>query len=275
MSIDTPDNSKRYAAKFLNPTSGTEIHSPFTPLSESEGFPRDRFGNRFIKSSLSYLDRDNRAMHAGLLISRDGESFIKSHRGILTELDKGLVLLETDQNQNQSGRPERVILENDRTLEVLSEEGNQSHVYLLTTNGERYVVKTSRTNRFPNFTQPFVNEMLQCQAIAIDLTEELDKLGVEMPKFLFASGQVGCRRFEEGSSPSPEELMLIARPLLVPLSGYIKNQQAAGSSLWKGIKFEPVLKIENFIRKTNGNLVWVDPLFHEDPEDPFNHSKSF
>ena len=63
---------------------------------------RDKFGNRiFTSPEFAYQDREHHLNKAGLLVSQEGEVFIKSHPGLLKNLDHTLVVAQKDNDPNK------------------------------------------------------------------------------------------------------------------------------------------------------------------------------
>lgn len=230
---------------------------------------RDRFGNRlFTSSNLSYSDREGNAVKAGILISKEGEEFIKSNPGIMNDIDTGLRHFSSVGYAPTSGI---FTVGEGRTMRYLSS-GWQSSVCLLEVNGEKYVVKTGRNQKqTENSSQPYINEMLQVQALDLDLGSKLAEIGVRMPKFMFASGQVSCAKFEEGVTPKGDEIAALAPTLATLVRNYIREEKKK-TELWKNITPDTIeglmsrpfsyLKAKNFIKKPDGTKVWIDPLYY-------------
>ncbi|MBI2626738.1 MAG: hypothetical protein HYW77_00635 [Parcubacteria group bacterium] len=233
---------------------------------------RDRFGNRLFRSpDLSYFDRDYDAIKASLLLSPFGERLIKSYPGLLKEIERGLIEIENTFQEGTMKPKEWVDLSSGAKLKALTR-GGQSKVYVLEIGEEKYILKTEvpKMRHFGDVSQPYINEMLQAQSIEADLREELNKLGIKMPTFLFASGQVSCIKFENGTEPSQEEVLAKASKLVELLVGYIKKKQIEKDELWKNIRIDlanrlkMAIKTDNFIKKDDGSYVWIDPFYYED-----------
>lgn len=232
-------------------------------------------GNRiFTSPNLAYYDREEDLVKAAILVSSEDESFIKKHRGILNLIDKGLRLMEHSLEPGTFKERNEVVLEEGIEIKRISR-GGQSNVYLLTVDGEKYVIKTHIPRKIGSgdVRQPYINEMLQVQLLKRDLGNELEKLGVVLPTFLFASGQVVCVKFEEGERPEEHELINILPPLVEKIRNYIANQIRQGNSLFQNIDLDLVsdlerkIKVENFIKRPDGKFVLIDPFFYYDPED--------
>lgn len=310
--IDTPGIEQGNLHK--NPD--TSVLEHFVPIvNEGVSIQRDRFGNRIFKSpSFSYYDREGRETKAALLISPEGEEFIKANRSILKDIARGLKDLDSrfdpqadDQRldkliaenqkvflygpQTESAKLlarfksesrlqplARIDLGNGRKMEIPAGTfGRQSRIHILTIGSEKYVIKIRKTieGAGRDFSQPYINEMLQCQAIAVDLKPQLDQAGIEMARFLFASGQISCSRFEEGAGSTFDELKPKARIFLPALYDYIEKQHVNGISLWRNVKQDIgniqnvnspnfYIATHNFITRKDGKFVCIDPLAYFD-----------
>ena len=239
---------------------------------------RDRFGNRlFLSENLAYLDRHENPTKAGILISGEGEDFLKKHSGILKKLDSCLADVDAKDFYSVAIGDEIELKRYDH--------GGQSNVYLLSCGEEKCIIKTHRPERETDsfdddertgvrIDQPYLNEMLQTQSFAKDLVDELRKLHVQMPVFLFASGQVSCTKFyldsyqriEENERQNLRELWDIAQ-------SYIFEQQHQGNHLWEGVELDNPsnyrIADRNFIKTEDGTLVWIDPfVLDTTPREP-------
>lgn len=268
------DNPTRYSGNELKPTPDAELRH-FIPLDDQTegGVKRDRFGNRiFVSHTLGYKDRDYHPTKAALLVSPPGQEFIKNNRGILVYIADRFKAL----NPTRGSRPNRSLdLDATRSIRRIKR-GSQSTIYILRTGDEETIIKTKRLTHSwdysDDFSQPYINEMLQCQALSTDLGEKLDSCGVEMPTFLFASGQVACRRFERGEKPTPQELTQRIRKLIYLVEDYIFEQQGKDIALWNNISADPRTQdaipgsVGNFIKRPDGKIVWIDPVFYNTPD---------
>jgi len=236
----------------------------FTP----EQNRRDRFGNRMlISKDLAYLDRSNDKVKAGILISPEGEKFIKQNPGIIKKIDSALSFFET----HGKYREEIVDLDDGVTIEI-GKGGNQSEFYILTAGGERYAIKT---NALFWVHQPYINEMLQSQSLATDLKDALSELKVRMSTFLFASGQVFCTRYEENvknyDEETEERLERVDR-LELAVSAYVVRKKSEHDPLWENIEVDiPYTNFQrqetirrNFMLQPDGVMVWIDPFFYNE-----------
>jgi hypothetical protein len=238
----------------------------------AEGENRDRFGNRRIASDVfSYVNREGQSIRATLLISPDGERFIKDNPRILTDIDRGLVQLQPGMEDKltvdeffELGRGRRI---------SKYDSGLQSQVYLLEIAGrdKKFIIKTQLKQDLIDLTQPYVNEMLQVQALDADLSQQLEQLRIELPTFLFASGQVAGIKFEEGRHPvvNPDIFDRIKRMRSL-LEGYIKSQKRAGNELWNRVEQDVwnhmgQPKTKNFMERPDGILVPVDLVYYAAP----------
>lgn len=247
----------------------------FVPLHSEEAgriTSRDRFHNLVYTSpDKSYLDRENDETKAAILISQEGEHFMRKHPRILSDIERGVAGL-TDTFQLGAFRQPvtGVDLGKKRKMKRLFI-GGQSMVYLMEVDPEKYVVKQKtpahEDKGHNDATQPYINEMLQIQAISVDLHEKLEAAGIEMPTYMFASGQLSCRKFVEGVHPTTEFLNEKLNILLPALNEYLDKQH---DPLWRNVytdlyffagRDDPIpLKIDNFILRPDGKLVWIDPF---------------
>lgn len=242
---------------------------------------KDRFGNRIFKSpELAYLSgREKTPTKAALLISSAGNNFIQNNNGILSDIDKGLIQLGPSVLSLSFGQKNVEInpveLGNGRKMSYLAS-GAQSHVFLLEANQEKYIVKM-RNPKLPelfSIFQPYINAMLQVQSVQADIGDELSKLGVVLPTYLFASGQVVCIKFEEGKHPVKKEVDGIKDQLRDITYEYINKEMRAENKLWNNVKVD--LKniphrvfgktsnlTTNMIKNSEGKLVWIDMFKYE------------
>jgi hypothetical protein len=244
------DSNQRYFPDTLRVGDAEIKH--FTPVNGLV----DRFGNRIFRSGrLIYTDRSRSSVRAALLVSHSGKELISSSPRILRDIDRGLGILEVDKTAE---------LAPGRKLERWKG-GSQSRVNLLTVDGQKKVIKTQSSSLY---SQPFINEMLQVQSLQTDLGDQLDQFNVEMPTFLFASGQVSCVEFAEGEEAVEDDLRPFVGKLYRIIDNYVKDQNHDGNKLWRGVfidlmKFYPTTQIRanNFVKRPNGSLVWIDPFF--------------
>src|SRR6266498_438957 len=267
--IDTSSSRPRFKedAFHENPQAVLRHFTPL-PLQEGETIPRDRFGNRvFTSADKGYVDREGKETKAAILVSPKGETFIKANLGILNDINKGLISLTTNlKPDSQWETIDEIDLGKNRKMKKMSEAG-QSNIYLLETDSEKYVVKIKadnpRTKDNPP-SQPYINEMLQSQMIATDLSSELNEAGISMPTFLFASGQVSCTKFENGEHPNTQELSNKLYEFIPKVQTYMRNQQ---TDLWQNIAQDAIktfwpfeiitpeaeelhlIKVDNFIQR--------------------------
>jgi len=266
---------KRSQDFFLHPNPEAPIRH-FLPVKTSEGItPRDRFGNRIFSSAdKSYVDRQGNETKAAMLVSSKGEAFIKNNPSILNDIDYGITELTFAMTQDFLWETiGEIDLGEDRKMKKLPKgQGGQSLVYLLEVGDEKYVVKKkfSQQRKSEDVSQPYINEMLQTQALEHDLQKELQEAGIEMPTYIFASGQVSCSEFIEGMYPSEKFLKEKVGGLLYKVESYIREQQIP---LWEGIKHDAnytqktpriiSYKTDNFIQKKDRTLVWIDPFLYD------------
>lgn len=161
-----------------------------------------------------------------------------------------------------------------RTLRTVTS-GRQSNFYILTIGEEEYAIKTHvSSDNFgsePDAHQPYINEMLQTQSIAIDLSSQLDSLKVKMSTFLFASGQVSCTRYEqnEGNYSKEFDISRLA-DLFTTVANYILMKRYNEDPLWHGVDLDLPMErgrlmltfLRNFRTKADGTLVWIDPFIY-------------
>jgi hypothetical protein len=236
----------------------------FSPIKVEEGIPRDRFDNRiFTSPTKSYNDREGDEVKAGLLVSKQGEDLLKANTGILQRIDHGLTHFAANPTDEEA-----FALSDDLHMKKIGS-GSQSDVYLLTSGQEKYVVKKNTSG--DDLSQPYINEMLQSQSIAADLDKQLKSANMEMPTFLFASGQMSCVQYEEGKEPTKDRLEARFSSIIPDLKSYIENQNHTGNNLWNDIVldtdsfvgFRPNgLKTNNFIERPDGTIVYIDPFLH-------------
>ncbi len=234
---------------------------------------KDRFGNQLLTSrDFAYLDNVEKVVKAGILISPEGQKFIADNPGILKAIDRGLFLSEIEGNGAAFDKRE-IDLGNGRVLQWQTK-GAQSNFYVLKIDKEKYAIKTHVLSRGRqlNMYQPYINEMLQTQSLALDLKNELARLRVEMQTFLFASGQVSCTRFEkdEGSIESLLDQGKI-NDLKKATLEYVLEKRYNKDPLWENINIDlsaskmvlGLTLLRNFRKKLDGTVVWIDPFFYE------------
>lgn len=244
------DSNHRYFPNTLR--SGQAEVKHFTPVNRLE----DRFGNRVFRSrELIYSDRSHSSVRAALLVSPKGREFIRSNPRILSNIDSGLAILEDEKIAE---------LASGRRLERWKS-GSQSRVNLLTVDGQKKVMKTQSSSLY---SQPFINEMLQVQSLQADLGDQLGQFNVEMPTFLFASGQVSCIKFIDGEEAVENDLRPFVGKLYRIVENYVRDQNKGGNKLSTGVfvdlmKFYPTTQIRanNFVKTPDRKLVWIDPFF--------------
>lgn len=247
----------RYAGHLLR-----EGDSPVAHFSAVDGV-HDRFGNRiFTSPDLVYSVKNIFETRAALLVAPEGQQFIRENHGILREIESGLMELGPIRGKDGA----EVTLGPNRSLQSWKS-GLQSNVDVLTVDGQSFVLKTHRGGKPNTISQPFMNEMLQIQAVQTDLGSDLRQLNVSLPRFLFASGQLSLQVFEEGSEPQMEEVEDIAYELAGLMENYVKTQREEDNPLWSKVnsdivKFYPfeTVRIDNFLKKEDGSFVLVDPF---------------
>ena len=236
---------------------------------------RDRFGNRVITSpELAYLDRENRSTKAAMLVSAEGERFLKSNPGILKELDRGLQEMMDKRKQGKSSKGVSIELDQHRRLTHVGN-GAQSEVFKLETSSGDYVIKI-HVNR-SQLQQPYINEMLQIQSLAAEEKEALSAVNIDFPQYLFASGQVMCAEYAPGPAEFSEDFTPVYYAATVIAEDFISQQKMNGNELWKNIHIDKIQRIgnvasdygipaSNFRRRLDGSLVWIDPVAYYEGE---------
>ncbi len=250
---------------------------PNAPLRHIEIDPftgRDRFGNRVVSSNrLAYRDQEGRSSKAALLITPDGEAFLKSNPGLLTKLDHALreVGPRIQDKKYRVGRAP-FELQPGYTLHYM-DGGGQSEVFRLTTPTGTYVIKVHVC--FSKLHQPYTNELLQMQALATERKAELAELGIAFPRTLFASGQVLCQEFVPKEIQVSDEFAATNYAMAVIADDYIAEQKRNQNDLWTDIHVDKVhkktiLPLSNYRQRTDGSLLWIDPFasFHKNEPVP-------
>ena len=223
---------------------------------------KDRFGNQYLTSKeFSYLDNSGQKISAGILISTAGQKFIAEHPKILHNLDRGLEYLEESPNLEKIHN-DVIDLGQGVFLQHITY-GIQSFFYVLTIGNEKYAIKT-HYNWKGEKNQPYINEMLQTQAIARDLEVELKELKIELSNFLFTSGQVSCTQYEEEENNYSNFTIPRLTKFFSLISKYIKTKQQQNDPLWKNVVVDSKGNLEdiarNFRTKKDGTIVCIDPL---------------
>jgi hypothetical protein len=225
---------------------------------------RDRFGNRlFTSPDLVYPNREGQLVQAALLVSPEGDQLIKRHPRILREINAALITLNhptTFRIPYEMGQG--------RTIEWRTQ-GGQSLIYRMDLEEDSYILKRARPKERQaeyNPSQPYINEMLQCQAMAADLKQEFDRLGIHLATFLFASGHIACTKYEGKDWPRPEDFGTRGGAFSNVIRNYIQQQQEKGNTLWHNIKPDITgilgIKHVNFIQKTDDSIVMIDPFYY-------------
>jgi hypothetical protein len=236
-----------------------------------ENGAKDRFGNQYITSKeFSYFDNAGQENSAGILISPDGQKFIADNPRILHDIEKGLISFA-----NYSGNiyDFKIDLGQGRSLQFVVS-GSQSQFYILKINDQKYAIKvhlseTAEGHR--KIDQPYINEMLQTQAVAADLKNDLERLGIKMSSFLFASGQVSCTKYEEEGDRSNVVVRVVVEKiteLFNLVDRYINGKKKERNPLWNHIEIDfhmnPETMFRNFIFKKDGSIVWIDPFLYQE-----------
>jgi hypothetical protein len=251
------ENNPRFAQEDLTFVDRSTKVKNFHPIQDG----RDQFGNRVFSSrDLGYVDKGEETK-AAVLVSKDGEEFIKKNSGMLSDIDKGLKFLMGSLDVGTS----HVDLNDGRSMTYLTS-GTQSHVFRLDVGPSKYIIKVKEKDAARSWDrwQPYINEMLQTQTLKKDLGEELKEMNILLPEYLFATGQVSCIKFEDGVEPTGEEVMTFNKKLHDLVNEYVEKQRLI-NPLWKDILIDLGLNSaqpdgSNFIRTQEGSFVWVDPF---------------
>lgn len=230
---------------------------------------RDRFGNRiFTSQTYSYTDRENQLVKGGLLVSEIGLLFLKNNPQFLKIIS---AFLDTADEQSD---PERIIAINENCKARFLAKGGQSLVFMIEIGNSKYILKTERAKKESekfNPSQPYINEMLQSQSVSEDLKHELKELGIEMPEFLFATGQMSFIKYAEGETLQNEDNIFLSdkiNKLGEVVQKYIQDRLNEGVTLWNNIRIDirkwhnSSINLENFIKKKDGTVVWIDPFYY-------------
>lgn len=101
---------------FINPDALLKHFHPPTDSSE-----RDRFSNRiFFSRDRANIGQNKEEVKAALLVSPEGEAFIKENRGILNLIDKGLTLLHNTEDENKPINMRAIRIDNDIEMQYLA-----------------------------------------------------------------------------------------------------------------------------------------------------------
>ncbi len=246
----------------------TETHlnpkAPLRHVDADQGARRDSFENRVIRSqSLAYNDQEGTSLKAAILITPEGEAFIKSHPGILGQLDHALREIgpRIENKKYRVGRTP-VELRPGYILRYL-DGGGQSEAFKLETPTGAYIIKVHVS--YSRLHQPYINEMLQMQTLARDKKDEFSELGITFPRILFASGQVLCEEFVPEEIDQTDNFAATNYATAVVTEDYIAQQRSHGNTLWNNIYVDKVhaktvLPLGNYRRRIDGSLVWIDPV---------------
>ncbi|MEK7070851.1 MAG: hypothetical protein AAB966_03525 [Patescibacteria group bacterium] len=280
----------------------TETVQPFRFFQAVGGGGYDRFGNKIFSSlDLAFLEKSEelkeqrnlaasekaynetqrtgkyvepvteelKGTAAAILVSREGQKLIKKHPGLLKAVDQAVKQMKSN---NDSALEINLGRETAR-LEPTGHEGAQSILYLLSIGEEKYMIKTITAERNTvgdeelDVGQPYINEMLQAQAVQTDLASDLEKNQVRLPTYLFASNNVCCVEFSVGEKPTTEEIKPVISSLAPTLKTYIETQERT-SELWSGLLPDFInliyqeIKVDNFIKTPSGKFVLIDPFLH-------------
>ncbi len=234
---------------------------------------RDRFGNRVFSSELSYRDADRRDVKSALLVSRQGEDFIRQNPGILSDLDRGMNALVSEMKTMKfkffGASKLEIDLAKNRHLSLLGG-GNQSQVFVLEVSNKKFAIKTpvSLSAKYAMYSQPYINEMLQIQTIQESLGPELEKANVYLPEPFFASGHISCTNYVDGDtgimdSKTRERVVGACDKVL----NFVETKRRSGDPLWKNVDVDWIggdrPPLINMIQRGE-KIFWVDPVFHNE-----------
>ncbi len=238
---------------------------------------RDEFGNRAFSSPLSYTDREGRRVKAAMLVSPQGEKFIRENKGILQDLDKGMREFSEGINKGEFSllkeEDPKIDLSHSRYLTWIAS-GGQSRTFILETEVNKYIVKTNVTmsSKYIDFTQPYINEMLQTQKLRKLLKKDLEEAHMDFGRFLFATGYMSCMEYVEGESGEFD--MDDTKPVTViykKVKEMVRQFQVKRDPLWVNVDVDwtgedHLLPTANMV-KTKDKLVWIDPFMHKDMDN--------
>lgn len=240
----------------------------------------DAFGNKVLSVKDFGLGKTDKAE---LLITETGIDLLNSNPTLLVDIDRGLIGIESIDGYRESvtpgGRKFRVPNLTPRESFILGENitlrrlrgGRQSRVYLFEMDDKKFIVKehASQNLLLGKNIQPYTDEMKQIQMMKHDLGKELADIGIDLPTFLFATERVALIKFEEGSQPTRQDMGDKILRLQKVLEDYILRQQAESNPLWKNIHLDlihdlttqPYIRLDNFIKRLNGEIVFIDPFY--------------
>ncbi len=245
----------------------SQRYEHFHPEDDTPG--RDRFGNRIATSSdLSFVDRSGTEVRSSMLISPDGQNFIRQHKGILKRIDQAIKAFNQDERLQSQEVGDGIKIEK-------INEGAQSNVYLLSIGEEQFILKSMKPESSIVFEdgdvrQAYLNEMLQLQEMREVIGAKLAELGFALPEYLFASSSVSCVQYIQGEHPKSSELK-DSLPKLGDLIGEFLESQ--DNPLWQNVipdllSLTPIrIKTENFIKEPeSGQIFLIDPFMSSDEQ---------
>jgi hypothetical protein len=234
-------------------------------LRRSQNIARDEFGNRvFLSTDLGYIDNLDKEARSTLLISREGEEFIKENRGILNDLSGMLKFLEENQHENMVELKSK-----GRKLEKLKS-GENSLAHILHINDNKYVVRVP-LNDIKIKEHPYTHEMLQVQILDREFGSRLSNAGIALATFLCASPVLSITNYEEGWHPGYYDIIRYTDEqyeLLTEAAQFIADKRKSGDPLFKGLmpgwwsgKGHEEIANHNFVRRdSDGIWVCIDPV---------------
>lgn len=229
----------------------------------------EQFGNQlFISPNLSFRENyfqqisgDRRA--ARLLIATEGQELFGRHKKLLSQLDRALSAINTSQRETD------VRTLSNLNLEQLNSSG-QAISYRTQIGVDDLKVREIQSvgPKIDGVAQPLYKEMLQVQTATRELKPQLEELGIELPLYYFASGQVALMRFELGDypaiTPEFEEKVIKFKSIL---DQYIRQKKIQQDPAWSLVKSDVIdpgdqqVRVNNFIqRSSDGAIVCIDPF---------------
>ena len=220
----------------------------------------------FTSPDKKYVDRQSAEQNSKIIVSNEGERFLKQHPGLL----RAIKLWHEFGNSD-----ELLKFANIKELN----HGAQSQVLKLEClSGESIILKRRWSpidNEEPgrDLNQPYLNEMLQANIAAKELKDILVDLKIYFSDFFFATNELSCSRYVEGKQPEDteenreriDELQEVMNQFLIK-----KMQDPQQASLWKNVQYDlssmgmpKEYKFDNFIETDDGTWIWIDPFFYK------------
>lgn len=230
---------------------------------------------RFTFPEQKILDREGNQKSPSLLISQEGRTVIAENKNFLQGLKEALKIVES-REQKVFLSTEGTLFSNPEKKQSLSfvAEGSQSQVFHYGVSDQEFIIKIMKESdsTLDDLSQPYQNEMLQIQALHENLGNQLNKLGILLPKTFFASDTVSCSEYIDGRTPTNEELPhSLIYELFQVINQFIDAQKKLDSSgIWDGIQVDIYSKLngtrlDNFRITQEGKIYLIDPfLFTHD-----------